>query len=167
MCSVTQSCLTFCGPMDCSLPGSSIHGIFQARILDGLPFPSPRNLIFRTQGLLHPLHWQTDSLPLAQPGKPLGQMCCVLRHFSYVRLTVTLWTTRFLRPSDSRQEYWSGLLCPPPGNLPNPEPASLKSPALASRFFITNATILIPIKIIASLEDVNFESAEGNPSTHR
>ena len=31
---VTQSCLTLCNPMDCSLPGSSVHGIFQARALD-------------------------------------------------------------------------------------------------------------------------------------
>ena len=29
---VAQSCLTLCDPMDCSLPGSSIHGIFQARV---------------------------------------------------------------------------------------------------------------------------------------
>ena len=35
-CSITQSCLTLCGPMDCSLPGSSVHGIFQARILEQL-----------------------------------------------------------------------------------------------------------------------------------
>ena len=33
-CSVTQSCPTLCDPMDCSLPGSSVHGIFQARILE-------------------------------------------------------------------------------------------------------------------------------------
>ena len=31
---VTQLCLTLCDPMDCSLPGSSIHGIFQARVLE-------------------------------------------------------------------------------------------------------------------------------------
>ena len=31
---VTQLCLTLCDPMDCSLPGSSIYGIFQARILE-------------------------------------------------------------------------------------------------------------------------------------
>ena len=31
---VTQSCLTLCNPMDCRPPGSSIHGIFQARILE-------------------------------------------------------------------------------------------------------------------------------------
>ena len=37
---VAQSCATFCGPMDCSPPGSSVHGIFQGWILE-LPFPSP------------------------------------------------------------------------------------------------------------------------------
>ena len=31
---VTQSCLSLCDPMDCSLSGSSVHGIFQARILE-------------------------------------------------------------------------------------------------------------------------------------
>ena len=42
----------------------------------------------------------------------------------------------------SRQEYWSGWLCPPPGDLPNPaiKPTSLASPALAGRFFLTSAT---------------------------
>ena len=37
---VTQSCLTLCNPMDCSLPGFSIHGIFQARVLEcgAIPF---------------------------------------------------------------------------------------------------------------------------------
>ena len=42
----------------------------------------------------------------------------------------------------SSQEYWSGLSCLPPGDLPNPgtEPMSLTSPALASGFFTTGAT---------------------------
>ena len=31
---VAKSCLTLRGPMDCSLPGSSVHGIFQARVLE-------------------------------------------------------------------------------------------------------------------------------------
>ena len=41
-----------------------------------------------------------------------------------------------------RQEYWNGLPCPPPGDLPEPgiEPGSLTSPALAGGFFTTNAT---------------------------
>ena len=42
----------------------------------------------------------------------------------------------------SRQEYWSGLPFPPPGDLPDPEvePESLMSPALAGRFFTTSTT---------------------------
>ena len=49
-----------------------------------------------------------------------------------------------LEPSShgiSRTEYWSGLPCPSPGDLPDPEtePMSLKSPALADRFFTTSA----------------------------
>ena len=38
---VTQSCLTLSDPMDCNLPGSSIHEIFQARVLEWVPLPSP------------------------------------------------------------------------------------------------------------------------------
>ena len=37
-----QSCLTLCNPMDCSLPGSSIHGFLQARILKWVAMPSSR-----------------------------------------------------------------------------------------------------------------------------
>ena len=38
---VTQSCPTLCDPMDCNLPGSSVHGIFQARVLEwgAIAFP--------------------------------------------------------------------------------------------------------------------------------
>ena len=39
-----QSCLTLCHLMDCSLPGSSVHGTFQARDWSGLPFPTPGDL---------------------------------------------------------------------------------------------------------------------------
>ena len=42
----------------------------------------------------------------------------------------------------SREEYWSGLPCPPPGDFPNPgiQPSSLTSPALPGKFFTTSAT---------------------------
>ena len=57
----------------------------------------------------------------------------------------TLWTVAHQAPLSmkfSRQEYWSGLPFPPPGDLPDPgiEPASLISPALAGGFFTTSAT---------------------------
>ena len=42
--SIAQSCLTLCDPMDCSLSGSSVHGIFQARYWSRLPFPPPGDL---------------------------------------------------------------------------------------------------------------------------
>ena len=41
---VAHSCLILCDPVDFSLPGSSVHGILQARILSGQPFPSPGDL---------------------------------------------------------------------------------------------------------------------------
>jgi len=43
-CSVAQSCLSLFNPTDCSPPGSSVHGILQARILEWLPFSSPGDL---------------------------------------------------------------------------------------------------------------------------
>ena len=65
-CVCAQSCSTLCNHMDCSMPGSSVHGIFQA-----IPFGCHFLLqgIFLTQGLnpclLSPLHWHVDSLPLS------------------------------------------------------------------------------------------------------
>ena len=41
---VTHCWLTLCNPVDSSLPGSSVHGILQARILEWVGFPSPRDL---------------------------------------------------------------------------------------------------------------------------
>ena len=71
-----------------------------------------------------------------------GKICAVLSH---VWIFVTLWTIACQTPLSmgfSRQEYWSGLPCPPPGDLPHPgiKPASLASPALAGGFFTASAT---------------------------
>ena len=46
------------------------------------------------------------------------------------------------------QEYWSGLPCPPPGDLPDPEiePISLASPALGGGFFMTSVTLETSIR---------------------
>ena len=68
-----QVCLTVCNSIGCSLPGASVHGISQARILEWIAVPSSRG-IFPTQGsnlsLLCLLHWQVGSVPLVPPGKP-------------------------------------------------------------------------------------------------
>ena len=57
-----QSCLTLCDPMDCGPPGSSVHGILQARILEWVACPPPGDL--PDPGILH---WQAGSLPLVPP----------------------------------------------------------------------------------------------------
>ena len=66
---VTQLCLTLCDPMDCSPPGSSVHGILQARILEwgAIPFSGelPNPGIEPESPAL-----QVESLPSGPPGKP-------------------------------------------------------------------------------------------------
>ena len=68
MLSQVQLC---CNPMDYSPPGSSVYGIFQARILERAAIPFSR-VIFLTQllkpCLLHLLRWQGDSFPLLHIG---------------------------------------------------------------------------------------------------
>ena len=71
---VTQSCPTLCDPIDYRPPGSSVHGIRQARILEwvaisfsgGLPKPGIKHCF---------LTLQADSLPTEPPGKPFVQLC--------------------------------------------------------------------------------------------
>ena len=75
----------------------------------------------------------------------LGPYPSNLSRFSRVRLFATLWTVAHQAPLSmgfSRQEYWSGLPFPSPGDLPDPgtEPVSLTSPSLAGGFFTTCAT---------------------------
>ena len=84
---VTQSCPTLCNPMDCSLPGS-IHGIFQARILE----------------------WVAISFSNVWKWK------VKVKSLSHVPLFVTPWTAAYQAPSMgfSRQEYWSGVPLPSP-----------------------------------------------------
>ena len=67
----------------------------------------------------------------------------MLSHFSGVWLFATLCTVALQAPLSmgfSRQEYWTGQLCPPPWDLPNPgiETESLLGPALAGRFITTS-----------------------------
>ena len=69
----------------------------------------------------------------------------MLRRFSSVWLFVTPWTVAHQVPlfmGLSRQEHWSRLPCPPPGDLLDPgiKPAFLMSTALAGRFFTTSTT---------------------------
>ena len=66
---VAQSCLTLCNPVDCSLPGSSVRGLLQARILERVPISFSRRSFWpRAQPRSPAL--QADSLPSEPPGQP-------------------------------------------------------------------------------------------------
>ena len=66
---VAQSCPPFCNPMDYSLPGSSVHGVLQARILEWVANPFSRDLPDPGIGPGSPA-MQADSLLSEPPGKP-------------------------------------------------------------------------------------------------
>ena len=69
LCLVIQSCPTLCDPIDCSLPGSSVHGILQARILEWAAMSSSRGLCNTGIEPMSPT-LQVDSLPSEPPGNP-------------------------------------------------------------------------------------------------
>ena len=62
VCSATQSCLTPCHPMDCSLPGSSVHDVSQARVV-------PWVTISYSRGSFHPRDWTHVSVSPALAGR--------------------------------------------------------------------------------------------------
>ena len=111
--------------------------ILEPRCLD--EFPNLKDFLTRFEVIpMLPLVFMSLLLPF-----PDTFLCvCMLNCFSHVQLFVTLQTVACQAPLSmglSREEYWSGLLCPPPGDLPSPKikPASLSSPALIDEFFIT------------------------------
>ena len=90
-----QSRPTLCDFMDYSLPGSSIHGILQARILEWLPHPPPVNLPDQGIELKSPaLH--VDSFPLSHQGSPKTKhtftIFVVVQSLSHIQLIATLLT---------------------------------------------------------------------------
>ena len=141
---VTQSCPTLCDPMD-----YTVHRILQARILEWVAF------LF-SMGSFQIWDWTQVS---CIAGRFLTSWVIYQEHGSIIcslmlvlsRLVVSNSLQPYgCDPMDcsppgssahgfSRQEYWSGLQCPPPGHLPIPgtEPMSPASPALAGRLFTT------------------------------
>ena len=81
----------------------------------------------------------------------------MLSHFSRGRLFATLWTVNHQAPLSmefSKQEYWSGLPCPPPGDLPDPgiKPRSPASPAWEGGFYTTSTTWEDPYILVRGVE---------------
>ena len=159
----SQSYPILCDPVDCSSPGSSVHGILQARILEWVTIsfsresslPRDPTQISCTAGRFFAI-WATRETPKYQSRygiqnamKKLNKHTCLIycvcvcvcvQWLSCVRHFVTPWTVVHQVPlfmEFFRQEYWSGVPFPTPGNLPYPgiKLTSLASPALGGRFF--------------------------------
>ena len=132
---VAQSCPTLWDPVDCSLSGSSVHGILQARILERVAISfsrrssQPRDWTWVSHIVgRHFTIWATQLLQFSS-----------VQPLSCVQLFATPWTVAYQAPPSmgfSRQECWSGLPFPSPGDLPDPgiEPGSpaLRAVALPS-----------------------------------
>ena len=104
---------------------------------------------FEIQGAIHQISilwpWSSQELALKGSSHVPGYHDQSSPDASPVQLFVMLWTVALQAPLSMeffRQEYWSGLPCPLPGDLPNPgiEPTSLMSRALAGKFFTISAT---------------------------
>ena len=149
---VAQSCPTLCDSLDCCPAGSSSMEFSRQEYWRGYPFPSPEHL---PDPRIKPgsSTFQADSLPPEPPGKPYfiyGSVyllipCVCAQLPTCIWLFVARWTVAQQAPLPmefSKQEYWSGVTFPPPGNLPDPrtEPMSLASPALAGGLFTTSVT---------------------------
>ena len=95
-------------------------------------------------------------------------VCMCAQSLSRVRLFATLWTVALhvlLSLWFFRQEHWSGLPCPPPGDLPNPgiKPASHYVPCIAGGFFTTSATW----EVLSSAEWTSMEPFESPETDQR
>ena len=103
-------------------------------------------IAFRHSFFLYPsilgMHFKAIN-EVENPSHPLNNWPCM--HAESLHSSPTLkWTAACQTPLSlgfSRKEHWSGLPCPPPGDLPDPgiKPASLTSPALAGGFCATSA----------------------------
>ena len=90
-CLVTQSCPTLCNPMDCSPPGSSVHGIFKARILEWVAISYSRG-VFLTQGSNLSLASPTSAgkfFTTVLPGKPQCSINILSNEEKIIKLQAT------------------------------------------------------------------------------
>ena len=120
-----------------------LPGEFQGRLGDYSPW-SPKELDLTEQLSLSVVYMSHHSPPHSLLPF-LHSRTCMLSSFSCVRFFAILWAVARQAPLSmgfSRQEHWSGLPCPPPGDLPHSgiKPASPASPALAGSFFTTSTT---------------------------
>ena len=134
----------FCSFRTLACQASLFMEFFRQEYWGVLQFPPPGDLPDPGMQPMSPrlLHWQGI---LYTTGKPLWLFWLNAKSLQSCPLFVTPWTVDSQDPlsmSFFRQEHWSGLPCPPSGDLPDPgnEPVSFISPALAGRVFTTSST---------------------------
>ena len=104
---VAQSCPTLSDPMDCSLPGSSVHGFSRQECWSGVPLPSPMLDTYKSGGVsciwdrhakpcckghLDPAHWRVSVQgPEFRGGLPLPALTISAAHFPVQDVTAKLW----------------------------------------------------------------------------
>ena len=106
-----------CDPMDCSPPGSSVHGIFEARILQW--FAISYQGLFPIQGLklhllhlLHLLYWQADSLALCHLESPGFKLYKIDLFIEYIYIYIYgFLIAKLIKNPPAIQETWVWSLC--------------------------------------------------------
>ena len=94
-----------CEPMDCSLPGSSVHGILQARILKGVAISFSRDFPYPAIDPGSPA-LQVDSLPNELSGKPICQLKNLLIEEAEIAYNIVFWEKQILHPKPARLQIW-------------------------------------------------------------
>ena len=123
--SVAQSCPTLCDPMDCSLPGSSIHGIFQARILEWVAIPFSRK----------------SSNPGIKPGSPTLQADALPPESPSVSSVQSLSRVRlFAIPSIAAHQASLSIT----NSRSSPKPMSIESVMPSSHLILCRPLLLLP-----------------------
>ena len=117
---ISSSCwcsvVSVCNSTDCRLPGSSVHGVSQARILEWIATSYSWGSF---QPRIEPMSPVSPALVV---GFIMTSTTCISCACLAARVQqfATLWTASSVNWGFSRQEYWNGLPYPPLGDLPNP-----------------------------------------------
>ena len=162
---VTQWCPTPCDPMD-RLPGSSVHGILQARILEWVAIPFSRGSSWPRDWTCISclLHWQVGSLSLVLPGKPIhssigGQIFPTFLYYkkycnehvsSYICVKICLARVA-LNGTDGSQDILHPVMHPLPGldqSVSRPRPLLMGN---ASPHLIPHQTAWVPISCVEGI----------------
>ena len=168
---VAQSCLTICKHIDCSLPGSSVHGFSRQEHWSGLPFPSPGDLpdtgIEPGSPALQP-----DTLPSEPPGKAKNPGVCSHSLLEGICLTQGLnrgllhcrWILYQLSPQGSPEAATNGKM---QGDFTDPVPGTDRGVVSVGDCAFTTAAAVLHYVIGFSKGNVLRSYSRAEPKLHK